>query len=59
MLYCLYLADMFKTGRIVPVVVFLRRSCYATELKLGSEYRTYLNFAYIACDLGRGRGRAS
>ena len=51
--YCLHLANMFQTDRIVPVVVFLHRGRYATELKLGSEHRTYLNFDYIACDLSR------
>ncbi len=51
--YCLHLAEMFETDRVVPVVVFLRRGRYATELNLGSEQKTYLNFETVICDLSR------
>ncbi len=51
--YCLHLAEMFGTDRVVPVVVFLRRGRYATELKLGSEQKTYLDFKTVVCDISR------
>ena len=51
--YCLHLAEMFETDRVAPVVVFLRRGRYATELKLGSEQETYLDFKTVVCDISR------
>ena len=44
---------MLKTDRIVPVVIFLRTGNYQTELNLGTENITFLQFRYIVCDLGR------
>ncbi|MEA1048208.1 hypothetical protein U5801_00020 [Lamprobacter modestohalophilus] len=46
--YCLDVAELLGTERIVPVVIFLRGGHYATELRLGSERRAYLAFAYLA-----------
>ncbi len=50
--YCLDLAEMFKTDRVVPIVIFLRPGAHARrELELGSERHTHLYFDYIACTL--------
>jgi hypothetical protein len=49
--YCLDLAELYATERVVPVVIFLRPGGFATRLVLGSETRTYLDFRYIACAL--------
>ncbi len=51
--YCLDISDLLKTDRIVPVVIFLRTGSYPTELKLGTENYTFLQFHYIVCDLGK------
>ena len=50
--YCLHLAEMLDTDRVVPVVVFLRAARRAPEpLVLGTERRTYFRFEYLACKL--------
>ncbi len=50
--YCLDLADMLDTDRVVPVVVLLRDAARApAPLALGTERRTYLTFEYVACRL--------
>ena len=49
--YCLDLAELFKTRRVVPVVIFLRPGTYEQQIQLGSEFTHYLNFHYIACHL--------
>ena len=49
--YCLDLAELYATERVVPVVIFLRPGGFPTRLVLGSETRTYLDFHYIACAL--------
>ncbi len=52
--YCLDLADMLGTDRVVPVVIFLRDAGRApTSLALGTERRSYLTFDYIACRLAQ------
>jgi len=51
--YCLDLADLFDTRRVVPVVVFLRPGDFPTQLSLGGDRAEYLHFKFIACDLGR------
>ncbi len=51
--YCLHLSEMFKTDRIVPAVIFLRPGNYPTSLTLGGDWKTYMFFNYIVCDLGR------
>ena len=50
--YCLDLAGMFGTARVVPVVVFLRPGAAPGLLTLGTERRAYLTFDYVACSLG-------
>jgi len=50
--YCLDLAEMFATDRVVPVVIFLHdRSGIPRRLALGSERQRYLTFGYLACVL--------
>ena len=49
--YCLDLAELYATERVVPVVIFLHAGGYPTCLTLGSETRTYLDFHYLACAL--------
>ncbi len=51
--YCLHLSEMFKTNRVVPVVIFLRPGSYPAALSLGGDWNTYMFFRFIACDLGR------
>ena len=51
--YCLDLADLFDTDRVVPVAIFLRGGGAArTSLTLGTERHRYLEFDCIACRLG-------
>ena len=50
--YCLDLAQMFDTDRVVPVAIFLRDAKAApASLALGTERRAYLRFDYLACRL--------
>ena len=50
--YCLDLADMLGTDRVVPVVIFLRDADRVpASLALGTERHSYLTFDYIACKL--------
>ena len=50
--YCLDLAELFETNRVVPVAIFLRAADGApASLTLGTEYRRYLAFDTLACKL--------
>ncbi len=49
--YCVDLAELCKTDRIVPVVIFLRPGTYPEQLQLGTRKKTYLDFSYTACHL--------
>jgi hypothetical protein len=49
--YCLDLAELFATERVVPVVIFLRAGNLQRRLKLGGDRHTYLSFHYAACEL--------
>ncbi len=49
--YCLDLAQLLKTDRVVPVVIFLHSGGYPRELNLGGERHNYLSFRYLICDL--------
>ena len=52
--YCLDLAAMLKTDRVVPVVIFLRKAARASaSLAIGTERRAYLRFDYVACKLAQ------
>ena len=55
--YCLSLAELYGTDRVVPVVIFLHPGGFATRLTLGSEAHRYLDFHYIACALKQIRAR--
>ena len=50
--YCLDLADMHETNRVVPVVVFLDSGKSTPDsLTLGTERRKYLSFEWVSCRL--------
>lgn len=49
--YCLDLADLCGTDRVIPVVIFLHPGGYATRLRLGSANAAYLDFHCIDCAL--------
>ena len=50
--YCLDLAELFETDRVVPVAIFLRAAeATPASLSLGTERRRYLVFDYLACKL--------
>ena len=50
--YCLDLAELFETDRVVPVSIFLRTADAApSTLTLGTERRRYMTFNYLACKL--------
>ena len=49
--YCLDLAELFNTDRVVPVSIFLRAGSAPNTLALGTERGRYLTFDYVACRL--------
>lgn len=49
--YCLDIAELLKTRRVVPIVIFLSGGPNERRLKLGSEQTDYLNFHFIAVAL--------
>ena len=50
--YCLDLAELFETNRVVPVAIFLRAAeGTPASLTLGTERRYYLAFDTLACKL--------
>ena len=50
--YCLDLAELVATDRVVPVVIFLRSAgTVPSVLVLGSERHHYLVFDYLSCHL--------
>ena len=50
--YCLDLAELFKTDRVVPIAIFLRDAEAAhVSLTLGTERGHYLTFDTLACKL--------
>ena len=49
--YCLDLAELMGTDRVVPVVIFLRTGDHRTYLRLGSNSCAYLEFRYLMCKL--------
>ena len=51
--YCLDVAELMDTSRIVPVVIFLNAGFRQETLLLGGDRHTYLEFSYLACDLKR------
>jgi hypothetical protein len=51
--YCLDLAELMKTERVIPVVIFLNSGSRKTSLRLGGDKHSYLKFHYLSCDLKR------
>ncbi len=51
--YCLDLAEMFETNRVVPVVIFLRGEDHPEELTLAGDRHQYLHFRYLQCPLAQ------
>ncbi|WAR45347.1 DUF4351 domain-containing protein [Methylomonas rapida] len=51
--YCLDLAELMKTDRVVPVVIFLNTGNRPKTLQLGGDRHLYLEFNYLSCDLNR------
>ena len=49
--YCLDVAELFETDRVVPVAIFLRGGAVPTSLELGTERHCYLAFEWLACRL--------
>ncbi len=50
--YCLDLAELCQTNRVIPAVIFLRGGDYLRGLTLGGDRYQYLQFHYLVCDLG-------
>jgi len=51
--YCLDLAELMETDRVILVVIFLRRAKgVAQRLCLSGDQDTYLDFRYLSCALG-------
>ena len=51
--YCLDLASLCETRRVVPVVIFIDNGAAPDQLTLGGDRHTYLDFHYLACRLAR------
>ena len=49
--YCLGLAELLETDRVVPVVVFLRSGAAPASVALGAKGETFMAFHYVACHL--------
>ena len=49
--YCLDLAELIGTDRVVPVVIFLHPGRYRQTLDLHGEQDSYLQFSFISCYL--------
>ena len=49
--YCLDVAELFKTNRVVPVSIFLRAGPAPAGLALGTERGDYLTFRHLSCRL--------
>ncbi|MFZ0789545.1 MAG: DUF4351 domain-containing protein [Chromatiaceae bacterium] len=49
--YCVDLAELCKTDRVVPVVVFLRGGPAERLLELGGDRDTYLRFHFLSVEL--------
>ena len=51
--YCLDLAKLMETDRVIPIVIFLNTGTRKDRLRLGGDNNTYLEFNYLSCDLKR------
>lgn len=51
--YCVDLAELMETDRVVPVVIFLGQAQGVRQrLRLSGDHQTYLDFRYLSCALG-------
>ena len=53
--YCLDLAELNGTDRVVPVAIFLRGAPASERIELGTERRTCLSFEWLSIRLGELR----
>ena len=51
--YCLDMAELMKTERVIPIVIFLNSGTRQESLQLGGDRQCYLEFHYLACYLKR------
>ncbi len=51
--YCLDLAELCETDRVVPVVIFLDGGDAPERLVLGGDHYVYLDFRYLSCHVRR------
>jgi len=49
--YCLDIAQLAKTTRVVPVVIFLNGESPDKSIRLGGDRHEFLNFCYLTCAL--------
>lgn len=49
--YCLDIAELCQTDRVVPVVIFLRSGDVPKALDLRGDRHVYLSFKYLSCEL--------
>ena len=49
--YCLDIAELCETDRVVPVVIFLRAGEVPSALDLHGDHQVYLSFRYLSCEL--------
>ena len=49
--YCLDLAELVGTDRVVPVVIFLQPGRFRRDPDLHGRHASYLRFSFIACEL--------
>ena len=49
--YCLDIAELCETDRVVPVVIFLRVGEVPRALDLHGDRHVYLRFRYLSCEL--------
>jgi hypothetical protein len=49
--YCLDIAELQGTRRVVPVLILLHPGEYPVSLEIGSEHATFLQFHYLHCAL--------
>jgi hypothetical protein len=49
--YCLDLAELMETDRVIPVVIFLRSGNHRTYLRLGGDQCAYIECRYVECNL--------
>ena len=51
--YCLDMAELMKTERVIPIVIFLNSGTRQESLQLGGDRQCYLEFRYLPCYLKR------